>query len=149
MIDCYVAGLVALAVVLFAAGMCLMIRGYRNYGFIPLVFAVPFIANGLLSFPLYFALKERYLKNGNAMESELKRARRLTVLGWAFLAAMIVIPLCGGVWFFVGAFDVISAGAEPDNVDFIRWARIAFWSMAAVCAAYMIALAIFGLSKKR
>jgi hypothetical protein len=143
MTDCYLIGLRVLGGLFFAVGMGLIIFGYRKYGFNPLVFLAPFVG-GVLSFPIFFMLRERSLKKSGATADEVRRAHRLTVLGWVFFAAIIVVSSSAAVCPMVAKFDEIqiSANAASNTTGFaLVWASRLFWSMLTVCAAYAVSLA--------
>lgn len=148
MIDCYIIGMIVISILLFATGLGLMIRGIRRYNFNILTLLIPFLGV-LFSFPVYYALKESYLKKRSAPAVEVEREHRLTVLGLVFVAVFWIAILVMGVWSFTGAFDVSAAGGDMTPVLKAVWPMRLFWSMVAVCVAYVVAFAIVGRCKKK
>lgn len=158
MIDCYLIGMIAIAVLLFAVGLGLMIRGIRRYEFHILTILVPFFG-ALFCFPVYYALKESYLKKSGAQAADVKCAHRLTVLSFIFLGAFLIVTFGAGVSSFVGAFDAVqaldaagAAGTEEAVMSAAlkaTWPARLFWGMTAVCVAYAVALPVLGCCKKK
>lgn len=136
MMDCYIIGFKAVACLLFVVGLGLMVYGYRKYNFNPLAFIVPFVG-ATLSFPVFFALKERHLKNGGAPASDLKRAHAQTFAGWVFFAVMLAVTVAVGVSFFVEKMGAMETGSD---VEPFVWAGRLFWGSVAVCGAYAVAV---------
>ncbi len=148
MMDYYVAGVIVVAIVLFAVGLGLMIHGYRKYDFTPLVFIAPF-AGVAISFPIYYALRERSLKKNDTPIDKVEHIHRLTVLGWWFFGAIIIIPAVMSIIAFVGVFDTAQAGGDMALALKATWPKYLFWSIAAVCAAYAVVLPIVGHCRKK
>lgn len=138
--DLYMIGFIALAGLLFVIGLVMIIRGVRRYDFHPLVLLVPFLATATFSFPVYFVLKERYLKKSGASDEAIARTHRQTVLGFAFVIAFIAVTCVTTVGFFVQSFDTFQAtGAETLDLDGTVWGRGMFLGALAVSALYAAA----------
>lgn len=145
MVSYYIIGLCAIVGLLFVAALWLIIHGYKKYDFNPIAFAVPFVG-AILSFPIYFALKERFLKKNNGLEEDVKLSRRLMILGFVFVGAIILVFIFTGVWFFVEKMNGIEAGVD---IEAVLWAKRQFWGVLAVCVAYAASLAGLGCCSKK
>ncbi len=145
MSSCYVTGLYAIIGLLFVAGLWLMIRGYRKYNFNPIAFVVPFVG-AILSFPIYFALKERFLKKNNAPGDDVERSHTLMIFGVVFVGAILVVSTITGVRFFVEKMNGIEAGVD---IETALWAKRQFWGVLKVCVVCAAGLAGLWCRRKR
>ncbi len=120
---------VILMFLLFVAGEIILIRGYKKYHYSLAWVLVPFVGV-ILSFPVYFGLKEAFFKNSRD-EVKAKIAHKQLIAGIWFIVAIIL-------WIMISGVTAIFPGLSTGNIDSAYWMQLLCFGLYAICLIYLI-----------